>query len=231
MSRQHAGAAGARAAARSVPLGPPGPPDLPAGAPRHRGSLPAPVPRAGGAPRRTRRDPLDGDREREDAGVRRGVRGSRPHRAEGHGALPVPDEGARPRSAPGRPRPEAHADPRVGLRRRHAEGGTTAGPQERQPRPDEPRHAPPLDPPGPRTMGGLLLPALPDRDRRGARVPRGVRLTRGDGPAAAPTADRALRGRPALVPGERHGGQPGRAGLAADRSRRRGRRGGRRAGR
>ena len=80
--------------------------------PRHRGSLPAPVPWAGGAPRRTRRDPLDGDREREDARVRRGVRGSRPHRAEGHGALPVPDQSARPRSAPGRPRPEAHASAR-----------------------------------------------------------------------------------------------------------------------
>ena len=62
--------------------------------------------------------------------------------AEGHRAVPVPDEGARARPAPRGPRAQAPAGPSRGLRRRHAAGRTAADPDEREPRADEPRHAP-----------------------------------------------------------------------------------------
>ena len=175
-----------------------------------------------------RRDPRDRHRERQDARVRRRVRRGGRHRPQSDGPVSVPDEGARARSASRGARPEAHADPGVRLRRRHAEGRATADPEEREPRADEPRHAPPLDPSRSREVGRLLLPALADRDRRGARVPRGVRVARRDGASASATADRALRREPALVSRERDGRQSRRARVAADRPRRRRRRGRRR---
>ena len=62
--------------------------------------------------------------------------------------------------------------------------------------------------------------ALPRRGRRGARLPRRVRLARRHGAAAAAAAGRALRRHTPVVPRQRHGRQPGRARDAADRPRR-----------
>ena len=121
-----------------------------------------------------------------------------------------PHEGARPRSAPGRPCVEAPPGEGLGLRRRHPPGRASVDPQEREPRDDEPGHAPPVAAARPRAVGRLLLPALHGGGGRSARVPRRVRLARRDGAAAAPAADRPLRRHPQVVPGLGHRGQPGR---------------------
>ena len=126
------------------------------------------------------------------------------------------------------PRAQAAAGEGGRLRRRHAARRAAADPHEREPRHDEPGHAPPVAPARPRAMGRLLLPALARRRRRGARLPRGVRLARRDGASAAPPTHRALRRRPTVGPGHRHRRQSGRAGDEAHRPRVRRRRRGRR---
>ena len=150
-------------------------------------------------------------RERQDPRVQRGVRRDGDHHAEGHRALPVPDEGARARPAAVGARAEAAAGQGRGLRRRHAEGGAPADPHEREPRDDEPRHAAPVAARRPRALGRLLPAAVARGRRRGPRVPRRVRLARRDGAAPAPAPRRALRRHPAVVPRERDRRQSGRA--------------------
>ena len=74
-------------------------------------------------------------------------------------------------------------------------------------------------PAGPRAVGGLLPSSLARRGRRGARVPRGVRLSRRDGAAPPPAARGALRRRSAVVPRERDRRQSGGARDEAHRAR------------
>ena len=66
--------------------------------------------------------------------------------------------------------------------------------------------------------GELLLQPRDRRRRRGARLPRRVRLARRQRPAAPATGRRRLRHRAALPDGERHDRQPGRARRAAHRA-------------
>ena len=123
----------------------------------------------------------------------------RPRRVEPR-PLPLPHQGARP--GPGSPsvEPEASRRGRGHLRRRHAAvaapGHTRAG----HDRPVEPRHAARRDPSRPRSLG--RVPAQPAfrRARRGARVPRRLRLARRTGAASPAPAVPSLRRRPALHP-------------------------------
>src|SRR6476661_8297992 len=214
----------ARAGRASVPGRPPGRARRPAGIARDRGPLPAPGRGARGARGRPRRDARDGDRQREVTRVPARVRPRRAHRPESHGVVPLPDEGPRARPAPLGPFAQAPATQSVRLRRGHAAGGTPADPDEREPRADQPRHAPRVAAPRPRPVGRLLLTAVPRGGRRGARAPRRLRLPGRDGPPPAPAVDRRTRRRPPLVPRHRYGREPGGAGLPPHGSGRRGRR-------
>ena len=100
-----------------------------------------------------------------------------------------------------------------------------ADPQVGERDPDQPGHAPRRDPSPPRPLGGRL-PEPPLRDRRrGARVPRRLRLARRQRPAPAAPRGRDLRRRAAVPARVGHHREPGRAGaLAARRGRDRRRR-------
>ena len=109
--------------------------------------------------------------------------------AEVAGALPLPDQGAGP--GPGaQARPAAAAGPARGdLRRRHAARGAPGDPAEIEPDPHEPRHASRRDPPQPQEMGRLPREPGMGRRRRGAHLPRRLRVPRRQRAAAA-AADR-----------------------------------------
>ncbi len=149
------------------------------------------------------------------AGARRVVQ-----RRQGARAVPVPHEGAGP--GPGARDPCARARqgrPAGDLRRRHPARGAHRDPPQGEPRPDQPRHAPRRDPAQPPDVGGLLREPRGRRGGRGARLPRRVRLARGQ--RAAQTAPdrsgvRHVAADPVRV---RHDRQPGRARGAADRPR------------
>ena len=103
------------------------------------------------------------------------------------------------------------------LRRRHAARGAALDQAALEPDPHEPGHAP---------RGGAAEPPLVGRRARqprlggggrGARVPRRVRLARGERAAAAAAAGARLRHRAALPAHERHDREPDRARRAADR--------------
>ena len=166
--------------------------------PRHRAALHPPGRRLGrGAARRASRR-RDGNGLRQDARLQP----PRPRRpgapAEDPRALPLPDEGARPGSDPQPHRAEAALDQARHLRRGHRVEPTVADPQVVEPDPDQPGHAPRRRPASPRPLG-RRSPQPPLRGRRrGARVPRGLRVTRRERPAppAPPRAD--LRRRPAV---------------------------------
>ena len=64
------------------------------------------------------------------------------------------------------------------LRRRHAARAALRDPPARERRPHQPGHAAPRDPPQPPGVGGLLLQPRGRGGRRGARLPRRVRLAR-----------------------------------------------------
>ncbi len=105
------------------------------------------------------------------------------------------------------------------LRRRHAEGGARRDPPAVEPDPHEPRHAQRVRAAEPPPVGRRAREPRLDRGRRGARLPRRVRLARGE--RAAPPAPRRarLRHRAALRAHERDDRQPARAGRGADRPR------------
>ena len=96
-----------------------------------------------GAGRRSQRGHGHRDGERQDARLQPGVRSGGRRATEVDRALPVPDEGARARPAPGGPRAHAPADEGGRVRRRHAARRAAADPQEREPGDDEPGHAAP----------------------------------------------------------------------------------------
>ena len=91
-----------------------------------------------------------------------------------------------------------------------------ADPPAREPHPHEPRHAAHGDPAPPPPVGRLLLEPRGRRRRRGARLPRRVRLARRQRAAAAAADRQRLRHRAALPARQRDDRQPGRARRAAD---------------
>ena len=136
-----------------------------------RGPLPAPVPR-GSTRCADGRDVVlaTGTASGKSLVYQLAFAARRAHAPEGHGAVPVPDEGARARPAPRGPCAEAAAAQGGRLRRRHAAGRTPADPHEREPRADQPRHAPRVAAARPRAVGRLLPAALARGGRRGARA-------------------------------------------------------------
>ena len=142
-----------------------------------------------------------------------------PRRA-GARAVPVSDEGAGAGPGAGAERARRRAGAAGDLRRGHPARAAVGDPAALQHRHHQPRHAPPRDPAQPPGVGRLLRQPGGGRGRRGARLPRRVRLARRQRAAAA-AADRGrLRDRAAVPARLRHRRQPRRAGGAADRPRR-----------
>ena len=170
-----------------------------------------------GSPRPHDRD--HGHGQRQVAGLQPpGARHARP-RSQRARSLPVSDQGARPGpgTRPGAPRPEVPAP--GDLRRRHPEGGARRDPPPLEPDPHEPGHAPHGGAAQPSDVGRRARQPRVGGGGRGARVPRRVRLPRGQRAAPAAQARARLRHRAALRAHERHDRQPGGAGRAPDRAR------------
>ncbi len=140
--------------------------------------------------------------------------------AEEPRALPLSDQGAR--AGPGAL--DRHArrpqDPRRDLRRRHALGAALADPQVGERRAHEPGHAPHRRAAPPRPLGRRALEPALRRRRRGARLPRRVRLARWKRPAAVAAGGGDLRRRATVPPRLGHDREPRRTGRGADRARR-----------
>ena len=106
----------------------------------------------------------------------------------GPGAVPVPDQGARPgpghgvRGALGGGRAVDH---HLDLRRRHAGPDPVRGPRRRAGRRDQPGHAPFGDPAAPHEVVPAVRAAPAHRHRRAPHVPRRVRRPRRERAAAA----------------------------------------------
>ena len=114
------------------------------------------------------------------------------HRRQGAGALPLPDQGARPGPGARAQRLRAAQAGAPGdLRRRHQARGAPGHPPAVEPRAHQPRHAPRRDPAQPRGVGRLLRQPRRRRGRRGARLPRRVRRPRRQRPAPAAARRRA----------------------------------------
>ena len=146
--------------------------------------------RPGRPPRAASTSCHDRHRLREDARVQpAGARLARAH-AEEPRALPLPDEGARAGPVPHAERAPRAAPAAGDLRRRHADRAALADPQVVERDPDQPGHGPRRAAAEPRALGrGAREPPL-RRRRRGARLPRRVRLARRERAAPA-AADRA----------------------------------------
>ena len=164
----------------------------------------------GDPPRRARRD-HDRHREREEPRVQpAGARSAR-RAAEAPRALPLPHEGPLPGSGPRARRAEGQERPRRDLRRRHGRRAPLADPQVVEPDPDQPGHAPRGRPAAPRPLGGRSFQPPLCRRRRGARVPRGVRLARGQRPAPPTPARPRVRSGTAVPARLRDDRESGRA--------------------
>ena len=191
----------------------------------HRRALRAPARDVGrGAARRARRR-HDRHRVGQDARVQPARARRDRARPEAAHALPLPDEGARAGPGAHARRVQAAAHARRDLRRRHAGRAALADPPLGEPHPHEPGHAPRRRPPAPRPLGRRALEPPLRRRRRGARLPRRLRLARRERPAPAAAARARLRRRaavPARVGDDR---EPRRArAVAARRGRHRRRR-------
>ena len=163
-----------------------------------------------GAARRARRR-HDRHRQREEPRVqpprpRRARRGAQAPRA-----LPLPDEGARAGPGAGARRAQGQARPRGDLRRRHRERAPLADPQVVEPDPDQPGHAPRRRPAAPRPLGRRALEPPLRRRRRGARLPRRLRLARRQRAPAPAQAGARLRRRSAVPARLRDDREPRRA--------------------
>ena len=183
-------------------------------------ALPPPALRVGG--RRPRGAPPRHDRHRLGEDARLQPPGARLARtsATKPRALPLSHEGARPGSVPDAER-AARAEAAAGdLRRRHADRAAVADPQVGERDPDEPGHGPHRPPAEPRALGRRAREPALRRPRRGACLPRDLRLPRGerDPPAAADRAD--LRLGSAVPARYGHDREPRRARRAAPRRRR-----------
>ncbi len=174
---------------------------------------------AGRAPRRH-----DRDRKRQDARVQPPCAGRDRPRPEDAHAVPLPDEGAR--AGPGA-RALCNRCPRRpsgDLRRGHADRAAKPDPRVGERDPHEPGHAPHRPPATPRPLGRCAREPRLRRRRRGARLPRRVRLARRKRPApSAAACPRLRRGSavPARLGDDR---QPVGASTGADRPRDNGRR-------
>ena len=193
---------------------------------RH-GALLAPGRGVGGdAARRARRD-HDRHRERQEprlqpAGARRAHRA-----AEAPRALPLPDEGPLPGPGARARRAEGQERPRRDLRRRHRGRAPLADPQVVEPHPDQPGHAPRGRPAAPRPLGRRSFQPPLRRRRRGARLPRRLRLARGQRPPPPAPARARVRSRAAVPARLRDDREPRRARARPDRPRLHGHRRGR----
>ena len=173
-------------------------------------------------PRPTRRPRGPGHRhhrhgERQVAGVQpAGAPDARagPARA---GAVPVPDQGPRP--GPGaQAERAAHAVPAPrDLRRRHAARGAAGDPPALESDPHQPGHAPRGRAAQPPPLGRRAGQPGLDRGGRGARLPRRVRLPRGQRAAPPEAHGAGLRHRAAHDAHQRDDRQPGGPGAAAHR--------------
>ncbi len=133
------------------------------------------------------------------------------------GAVPVPDQGARPGPGARAERVRADAAGAPGdLRRRHAARVARGHPPQRQRGADQPRHAARRHPPQPRRLGGAVREPRGGGGRRGPRLPRRVRLPRRRRAAAAAAHRRRVRHRPDLPADLGDDRQPGRARRAPD---------------
>ena len=147
--------------------------------------------RVGGrARRRGHADGVGQDALLQPAGDRGGARGA------GQGAVPVPDQGAG--AGPGRR--TARAQPRrrprrarVHVRRRHAGRRAPGDPHARRHRRQQSGHAAPGDPAASHQVGAVLREPALRRHRRGAHLPRRVRLARRQRDAAPAPRLRVLR--------------------------------------
>ena len=213
LARTPAGRAG-----RADPRRPPSRPDGGARGRRHRGALGPSVGRPRGrSPRPRDRD--HGNGERQVAGLQPARAGHARHRPRRARLLPVPHQGARsgpgPRAGPDRRALPAPRD----LRRGHAARGAAPDPAALEPDPHEPRHAPRGRPAQPPLLGRRAGKPCVGRGRRGPRVSRRLRVTRGKRAAAPAPARARVRVRAALHAHERHHREPARARRAADRAR------------
>ncbi len=125
--------------------------------------------------------------------------------------LPLSDEGARTGSGPRARGAEAEGAAPRDLRRRHGGRAAVARPPLRQRGLDEPGHAPCRRPAAPRPLGRRPPQPPLRRGGRGARLPRGLRVTRRQcSPPPPPTRPRVRRR--ATVPARvGHDREPGRA--------------------
>ena len=159
--------------------------------PRHRPAVAAPGGRRRRGVRRAARRAVDRHGVRQVDGLpaaradrrARGPRGA--GRARRHHSLSRADQGPGPGPAgrahrAGPRRPDHHP------RRRQRARPARVGSRPRRIHPHQPRHAPPLPAPGPRTLALLPLPALLRRHRRVPPLPRRLRGPRR--PGAAPAA-------------------------------------------
>ena len=123
-------------------------------------------------------------------------RGGHPAGAAGHGADPVPHQGARPRPAAGahRARPPEGGGRR--LRRRRLARGAHLDPQAGQRRAHQPRDAARRSAAAPRAVGHVPRPAPLRGDRRAPHVPRHLRRPRRPAPPPAAAPRRPPRRRP-----------------------------------
>ena len=126
-----------------------------------------------------------GHGERQVAGVQpAGARHAQP-RPLGARALPLPHQGAGAGPGARAARAEAARAAARDLRRRHAARGAPRDPREVEPDPHQPRHAARRRAAQPPPLGRRAGQPRLDRGRRGARLPRRVRLARGQRAAAA----------------------------------------------
>ena len=139
--------------------------------------------------------------------------------AQAPSALPLSDEGARAGPGSGARRAPGQARPAGDLRRRHRERAPLADPQVVEPDPHEPGHAPRRRPAAPRSLGRRPLEPALRRRRRGACLPRRLRLARRKRPAPAAPAGTRLRLRAAVPARLGDDRQPRRARYLTHRAR------------
>ena len=203
-----AAAAGARRARRGR-----------ARAPGHHEPLRAPGRGVGGSRARRARGRHHRHGQRQDAGLQpAGARRNR-SRPEGARAVPLSDEGSRagPGAQPDGPRRARRAAGH--LRRGHADRSAAPGANVGQRHPVQPGHAPPRRPAPSRPLGGRAREPRVRHRRRGARVPRRVRLARCERAATPPAAGGRLPGRAAVPARVRDDREPRRAGVDTDGAR------------
>ncbi len=114
-------------------------------------------------------------------------------RAAGHGALPLPHQGAGPGPAAELRRPRRAGPAGRLLRRRHRPRGAGLGPALGLGGADQPRHAPRRPAPPPRSLGHVPQAVALRGGRRAAHAAGHLRLARRPPAAAAATGVRGLR--------------------------------------